>query len=166
MRVWRIFEHRAAWACQPDADPLDGSGGLFAAARWHHLGIRMVYTAASPSLAVLEMLVHLDPTLFGERTLLELEVPETSVASVSEQTLLQLLRNALADEAEEATRRYGSAWANERRSLVLEVPSLVMPIERNYLLNPLHPEMAAVGVLRRELVTLDPRLYLRRADGE
>ncbi len=115
---------------------------------------------------MLEMLVHLDPTLFGERTLLELEVPETSVASVSEQTLLQLLRNALADEAEEATRRYGSAWANERRSLVLEVPSLVMPIERNYLLNPLHPEMAAVRVLRRELVTLDPRLYLRRADGE
>jgi RES domain-containing protein len=162
VRVWRIYDHRAQWAQQVDADPLDGRGGLFAEGRWHTLGTRVIYTAASPSLAVLETLVRVDPTLFGERSLLELEVPETSVERVSEQALLQLLRNAPEDELERETQRFGTRWVKDMRSLVLEVPSMVMPLERNYLLNPLHPEMKAVKVMRRELVTLDPRLYARR----
>jgi RES domain-containing protein len=164
VRVWRIYDHRARWAQQPDADPLDGRGGLLAAARWNTIGIRIIYTAASPSLAVLETLVHLDPTLFGERTLLELEVPDASLEHVFEQALMQLLRDAPEDEPERSTQRYGSTWVQEMRSLVLEVPSLVMPIERNYLLNPLHPDMKGVKVLRRELVTLDPRLYAGRRE--
>ncbi|UCH24978.1 MAG: RES family NAD+ phosphorylase, partial [Trueperaceae bacterium] len=136
MRVWRIFDHRALWARQAGADPLDGRGGLVAAGRWNTLGTRIVYTTASPSLAVLETLVHIDPTLFGERTLIELEVPEGSVERVSEQALVQLLRNAPRDEPEQETQRYGSNWVREKRGLVLEVPSMVMPIERIYLLNP------------------------------
>ena len=162
MRVWRIYNHQAPYAQKPDFDPLSGLGGLAHAARWNKPGHPVLYTAANASLATLEMVVHVRPDLFGERTLLELELPpDTEIEKVSEQAFIQLLRNAPAGDLEAKTREYGSTWLRERRSLALEVPSFVMPIERNYLLNPLHPEFK-VEVVRRELATLDPRLYGNR----
>ena len=158
MHVWRIYNHRAPYAQKPDFDPLSGLGGLAHAARWNRSGHPILYTAANASLATLEMVVHVRPDLFGERTLLELELPTDSLEVISEQAFIQLLRNAPAGDLEAKTREFGSSWLRERRSLALEVPSFVMPIERNYLLNPLHPEFAKVEVLRRELVTLDSRL--------
>ena len=163
MRVWRIYNHQAPYAQKPDFDPLSGLGGLAHAARWNKPGHPILYAAANASLATLEMVVHVRPDLFGERTLLELELPsETELEKVSEQAFIQLLRNAPKGDLEAKTREFGSTWLRERRSLVLEVPSFVMPIERNYLLNPLHPEFAKVEVLRRELVTLPPRSYGHR----
>ncbi|CAN5844737.1 RES family NAD+ phosphorylase [soil metagenome] len=160
MRVWRIYSHLTPYARRPDFDPLSGAGGVKHAARWHHPGHKVVYTAANASLATLEIVVHVRPDLFGERRLLELEVPEDSLERVSEQAFIQLLRNAPPAEPEAATRTFGSEWLQQRRSLVLEVPSFVMPVERNYLLNPLHPRFQDVTIVRRELVTLDPRLVI------
>ena len=163
MRVWRIYNHQAPYVQKPDFDPLSGLGGLAHAARWNKPGHPIVYTAANASLATLEMVVHVRPNLFGERTLLELELPkDTKLEKVSEQAFIQLLRNAPTGDLEAKTREYGNTWLRERRSLDLEVPSFVMLVERNYLLNPLHPEFGNVKVVRRELATLDPRLYGKR----
>ena len=158
MRVWHIYNHQAAYAKKPDFNPLSGAGGLHGSARWHRAGQPVIYTAASPSLATLEIIVHTGAELFGERRLLELSLPAHSLEQVSEQAFIQLLRNAPPDDLEAQTRVYGTAWLRERRSLVLEVPSFVMPIERNYLLNPQHPAFAKVEIIREELVTLDSRL--------
>ncbi len=164
MRVWRIYNHQAPYARSRDFDPLSGAGGLIAPGRWSVRGHPVLYAASSPSLAVLETLVHVPAELFGERTLLELELPE-SLERVSEQAFIQLLRNALAEDPEAATRAFGSGWLTQGRSLALEVPSLVMPIERNYLVNPQHELMRLVAITRRELVTLDPRLTRLRLTG-
>ena len=158
MRVWRIYDHRAPYVQKPDFDPLSGAGGLSYAARWNKVGQPILYTAANPSLATLEITVHVGADLFGERTLLELSLPTGSIEIVSEQAFIQLLRNAPANDLEQETRAFGTSWLREKRSLILEVPSFVMPIERNYILNPLHPEFGKVETVRRELVTLDPRL--------
>ena len=158
MRVWRIYDHKAPYAQKPDFDPLSGAGGLSYAARWNKAGQPILYTAANPSLATLEIIVHTSAELFGERTLLELDLPADSLETVSEQAFIQLLRNAPADDLEQETRTFGTAWLREKRSLILAVPSFVMPIERNYILNPLHPEFEKVEIMRQELVTLDPRL--------
>ena len=37
------------------------------------------------------------------------------------------------------TRRYGDGWVEEGRSLALKVPSVVLPMSYNYLVNPQHP---------------------------
>lgn len=160
MRLWRLFDHQTPWAKTPDFDPLDGSGGLFAASRWNLQGTRMVYLASSPSLCVLETLAHVNPTVFGERKLLELSVPENSLEQVSEALLIQLLRDAPKDEKEQMTREYGSRWAKEGRSLLLAVPSIVVPIEKNYLLNPLHPLSKTSEILSQEIICLDRRIGL------
>jgi RES domain-containing protein len=52
MQVWRICKSIHA------DNPFSGEGGLKAAARWHHAGHRIVYTAATLSLAAWELWVH------------------------------------------------------------------------------------------------------------
>jgi RES domain-containing protein len=158
MHLWRLFDHQTPWAKAPDFDPLDGSGGLFAASRWNQQGTRMVYLASSPSLCVLETLAHVSPTEFGQRKILELDLPETSLEDVSEALFIQLLRDAPKHDPEGATRDYGTKWAKESRSLLLRVPSIVVPVEKNYLLNPLHPLSKSITVLRQEIIRLDQRL--------
>lgn len=158
MRVYRIFDHREEWVARPGANPLNGEGGLYEPGRWHHVGSRLVYASQSPSLAVLETLVWVPPHLFEERTLLELEVPDEDLEEVGYAQMFRLVHDAPDDERERLTRDHGTRWLRERRSLGLVVPSAVMPVENNVLLNPDHPKMSAVKELRRQVITLDPRL--------
>lgn len=159
-RLWRLYDHTQRWARAPDFDPLDGSGGLFATGRWNELGTRMVYAATTASLVTLEVLVHVPPALFGERTLVQIDVPDVLPEQVSVQMMLSLLRDARDPEREDGTRAYGSAWVRENRSLLLQVPSMVIPHEHNVLINPLHPDAPAVRVVSTERFRLDRRLAL------
>lgn len=164
LRLWRLYDHTAPWARSANYDPLDGSGGLYAASRWNGVGTRMVYLAGSPSLAVLETLAHVLPTEFGERKLLELEVPGDSLETVSEALFLQLLRDAPKGNLEALTQAYGSRWAREGGSLLLEVPSIVVPVEKIYLLNPQHIGAEQIRVLREEIIRLDRRIADRESE--
>lgn len=162
VRAWRIYDHNAAHARQPGVDPLDGAGGLHGHARWHHRGQPILYTASSPSLALLEVLVHIDPRRYKKQTLLQLEIDGDS-ERVPHAQLVQLLRDAPEDDPEAATRDYGTTWLAERRTLALIVPSLVMPFEDNIILDPLHPDAARTRLAARERLTLDARLLERLA---
>ena len=162
MRAWRIYPHDAPYAQAPGFDPLDGAGGRVAANRWNDPGHPVVYAASNPSLAALETLANLrHPSLFGERTLLEV-VLDDHVEAVSPEQLLRLREDAPPDDPELHTRRYGTRWLREKRSLVLTAPSFVMPYDLNVLINPLHPKAAGLEIVRQERLRLDPRLLTRR----
>jgi RES domain-containing protein len=63
-------------------------------------------------------------------------------------------------EDSSAAREYGDQWHAEGRSAVLVVPSLPgQPIERNFIINPGHPEAARIRVLPSFDVTWDGRLF-------
>lgn len=160
MQAWRIYDPNAAYARQPNFDPLDGAGGLQGYARWHHRGQPILYTASSPSLALLEVLVHIDPRRFHQQTLLQLEI-DADAERVTHAQLVQLLRDAPASDPEAGTRDYGTTWLAEKRSLALVVPSLVMPFENNIILNPQHPHAANIRIVATERITLDQRLIER-----
>ncbi len=158
MRAWRIYPHTAAYAQAPGFDPLDGAGGRVAANRWNEPGNPAVYAAVSPSLAALETLANLDVIAeFGERTLLQIELPDDYEEVSLEQTL-RLREDAPPDDPELLTRGYGTQWLQEKRSLALLVPSFVMPYEQNVIINPLHPKAKGMKLLRRERMRLDQRL--------
>ena len=55
--------------------------------------------------------------------------------------------------------RYGSAWLRRARTAVLEVPSVIVPSERNYLLNPRHPDFARLRIGRPTPFVFDPRMW-------
>ena len=170
MRAWRLFDHVAPYACTPGFDPIDGAGGLHAAGRWNDLGTPVVYTSSSASLAVLERAVHTGLADFDDQTLLELALPEdASVEEVSVERAWQLQHQALAagEDPEARSRAFGSAWLRSARTLVLRVPSVIVPFDHNLILNPLHVDMARVEIVRKERFSLDPRLlpYQRALEG-
>lgn len=116
----------------------------------------MVYAAASSSLAVLEVLVHLDlpaELLPDDLRLLTIEIPDDAAS--------RRLKPAPTDD--DACRVAGDAFLDAGDALALMVRSVVVPQEGNVLLNVRHSEMARVAVLHTEPFQLDPRLLEPRA---
>lgn len=117
----------------------------------------MVYCAATLSLAALEVLVHIDPT----------HAPASWVAipaSIPDDlTILDLNVGDLPPRwrsypAPQGIRVFGTTWLQSRKSAVLSVPSAVIPDERNYLLDPTHPDMQRIEIGATEPFAFDPRL--------
>ena len=52
-----------------------GQGAALYPGRWNTVGIKMVYTSGSPELAMLEILTKLNPSAFGVRMAVEVDVP-------------------------------------------------------------------------------------------
>lgn len=130
---------------------LDGEGARLWGGRWNSPGRSMVYAAASPSLAVLEVLVHLDlpaELLPADLTLLTIEIPDDAA--------IRRLEPSPADE--DACLAAGDEFLDAGDALALMVRSVVVPQEWNALLNVGHADMARVAVLTSEPFRFDPRL--------
>lgn len=146
MILWRISTHST----------LDGRGGLFASARWHTQGRPTVYLAESPAGALLEALVHLElspnayPAHYG---LLKAEAPDG--ISVRTLEVAGLSSNWFMDLVE--TRTIGDEWLTVRETLLLRVPSAIVPETFNVLLNPEHPDANHVRILWHEKHPWDAR---------
>jgi len=57
-----------------------------------------------------------------------------------------------------ATRTIGDTWAREKRSAILAVPSVIIPEELNYLLNPAHPDFRKIAIGKPAPFSFDLRL--------
>lgn len=155
MLVWRICARRHA------SRSFTGEGARLYGGRWNPRGTPMVYTAGTFSLAVLEMLVHLDPDTFPDHLVaVAAEVPDEFL--IEEISSTSLPRGWRRYPANEELARRGLAWIRAAKSAVLSVPSAVVPRERNYLINPRHPDFAGIRIQRPEPFYFDPRLSRRR----
>lgn len=137
--------------CKAVHSALDGEGARLWGGRWNSAGRPMVYAAASPSLAVLEVLVHLDlpaELLPDDLRLLTIEIPD----DVAMHTL------APSPTGDDDCRAAGDAFLEAVNALALMVESVIVPQERNVLLNARHADMARVKVQHSEPFRLDPRL--------
>ncbi len=151
MRVWRICR-------KPYVDTaLDGIGGMYTSGRWHSKGNPIVYTASSAALAALEVLVHVDPlTAPADLRLLAIELPDDlSIEAIEPITLPEGWHSV---PAPAALQTIGSSWLTSGRTAALNVPSAVITVERNFLLNPRHPEVQRVRILSDEAFSFDTRL--------
>jgi RES domain-containing protein len=154
VRVWRICSEPHA------SSALTGIGGLYAAGRWHHKGHPIVYTSATPSLAALEVLVHVDPALAPDNMrLLEIDVPVDIAVEVCDPE--QIVADWSVYPAPSELQEFGSQWLASLRSAVLRVPAAVMPVESNFLLNPRHAQFNSVRVIQDLPFSFDSRLLVR-----
>ncbi len=149
IRAWRIVKHEHADTA------FDGEGAATFGGRWNSIGRAAVYVASSLPLAALETLVHLP----GEALLLRFvaipaEFDDSLVTGFGGN--LPGARQGFAHPDE--TRWWGDEWLQTKAPVVLRVPSAVIESERNFVLNPEHPDYAKVVIGKPQPFWFDPRL--------
>jgi len=150
MHVWRLM--------RPDYAPgLDGIGARRVGGRWNSPGRAAVYCASSLSLAALEVFVHLPPGMRTTEKLPRLLAVKLLLPQNSDRTVVGA-KDFPADLLTVNFRAIGDAWLAAGKTLVLEVASLVVPYEQNYILNPDHPDMKDVEVIDQLPFEFDPRI--------
>ncbi len=142
MQLWRLYR-------QSHGPGLDGAGGLHTAGRWHELGTPVVYFGASPAIVVLEKLAHIDPDVLPSDLMLGCFEGELTVEELKD-------FHDLHDIAK--TQQRGEAFFRARTACVLRVPSVVLPEERNFVFNPLHPEAPNAQLTSARPFSFDDRL--------
>ena len=154
MRLFRICRKPFARA------PLDGRGGVFVSGRWHSGRRLITYASESLALASLEVLVHCDVDLLpADLVALDIFVPKS--VKLSELSLSDLPRSWRTYPAPASLQRLGNAWLDAVGSCVLRVPSAIIPSESNFLINPRHPDLKKLRVLRKFEFRFDSRLVSR-----
>ena len=153
VRCWRLVKARRA------ADAWDGEGAYRYGGRWNSRGTRVVYSSQSLSLALLEILVHLDQTRAAPKLVAFFaDIPAACIEDLSVGTQSNGLLSA--PLAVKNPRRFGDAWIEEASSLALRVPSAVIPTEQNILINPGHPDFKRIRISQPEVFRFDDRLEL------
>ena len=137
MRAWRISRERFADTA------FSGFGAREYGGRWNSPGRGVVYLSGTIALAALEMLVHAGDRaeLLQDFVFIEVEFDEGLVQVLDQEALPE---DWSAYPEPEATKRLGDRWFDDQASLLLAVPSAVIPQEMNLLLNPLHPDFGKV----------------------
>ena len=153
MRVWRICKRKYAKTA------FEGEGAFRAGGRWNSPGRAVVYTSENLSLAAMELLAHI--------LSVELVPPDlVAIAATIPQQLfdeplnVEDLPDGWNDPPGSATlRSKGDRWLADGASLALSVPSVVIPEERNILINPDHREFHQVNVGQPRPFELDSRFF-------
>lgn len=147
---WRIVKRTRA------AQAFDGEGARLWGGRWNSPGVAMVYTASSAALATLELLVHLgSPRVLPSWVLFHCRFEEKLMSTLPEADLPGAWRSYPAPADLQAR---GDRWIASASSAVLSVPSAVVPFERNYLLNPAHPDFRGITISEAISFDIDLRL--------
>ena len=151
-----------AWRITKTADirkPFSGEGSRLYGGRWNSKGIAVVYVAATRSLAILEILVHMRNTQQTAPPVPYMLFP----ASFDERLIEELPPSSLPPDWDlepptDSTKSIGDAWVSAASSPVLSVPSVIVPEERNYVLNPNHRLFGQIQLGSPVPCKFDPRL--------
>lgn len=131
MRIWRICKQKH----QDTA--FSGVGGLYAQSRWIPQGFLVVYVSESLALASLEVFVHTESDripLVAIRAFLPEDI------AIAEVNISNLPSNWQKESAYPILQNIGKQWLLAQQTPILKVPSAIVPVEFNYLLNPQHPD--------------------------
>jgi RES domain-containing protein len=108
-----------------------------AANRWNRNGQHVIYCSENISLCALELLAHTNGIKpVGKFSLMRIEIVEPVLPHVVELTNLPKNWHHLSSYA--YTQKMGSDWYDTQESLCMRVPSIIVPSERNYIINTLH----------------------------
>lgn len=134
-----------------------GEGARLAGGRWNSEGFSVVYAAGSLSLALLEIIVHLEfKEALKRYKAIPIEIPESLLQAIDP---ARLLDGWSASPPQSSTQFIGNCWVKAQASAVLKVPSAIIPNESNYLLNPGHPDFKKIEIGAPIDLPVDPRVF-------
>lgn len=144
IHLWRIATEAMAYA----ATDMTGKGAEVTGGRWNQKGTPMVYAATSLSLAALEVVVHMPRApLPLNRYIIRIAVPDEVWAARQSIDHSTAPGGWDAEPAGRTSRQFGEDWIKRSDSCLHAVPSIVVPLEQNILINPAH---AAAGSLKAD----------------
>ena len=133
LTAWRLVKEKHAGSA------FDCEGARRFGGRWNTRGSSVVYLSSSLSLAVLELFVHLTAEDARLRLLaIPVGIPED--LAMEELSMSELPEEWRSEPASDACKVLGSEWLEAGKTLLLKVPSVIVPHESNYVLNPKHPD--------------------------
>ncbi len=154
VRAWRMVKANHADTA------FSAEGAKKYGGRWNSPGNAVIYTSGSISLAMLEMLVHLQrEELLKRYVLFEVTFDDTIVMEIDRKSLPRTWRKS---PTPAAIQRIGDDWVAVGNSAVLRIPSTIVPWESNYILNPAHKDFAKISFGPKQPAGFDPRLYETR----
>jgi RES domain-containing protein len=152
--AWRIAVEAPGYA----ANDLSGAGAMRSGGRWNSPNQPMVYASSSIALAVLETLSYIGKdALPFDRFLVRIDIPDDVWDRRTAPKFLPAGWDAI--PAGLTSRRYGDKWRKSERSVLLVVPSVIIPDEQNILINPVHPEAARISATTVKRWVFDPRFF-------
>ena len=159
--LYRIVKEKRA------AQAMDGQGAKTYGGRWNHPGTSMVYTSGSLSLAAHETFVHLGyDSIHLSYVFIQIQISDTYkdpsgkkdlpfVKTIEESGLPAGWK---LEPPPNSTKKIGTDWALGKETAVLKVPSILIPGEFNYLLNPDHDLFRVIKVLPPKPFKFDERM--------
>jgi len=139
-------------------EDLSGTGARILGGRWNHPGYPVIYTSGSRSLAALEFLVHVPMALAPENlSIAEINIQKNIARESVKEGLLP--PNWRDYPAPEQLADVGTTWIKSKSALLLDIPSAVVGKEVNTLVNPLHPDIKFVKLVKIEKFSFDSRLF-------
>ncbi len=141
------------------ADYADKLSSSAIANRWNKNGQNVIYTGSSRSLSTLELIVHKGSVA----PQIEYKVMVISIAD-NDSLIKQIMISDLPEEwrkmsAYPMLQKIGSEWYESQESLILKVPSAIIPNEYNFVINTEHPDFSKnVKLIRKEKYFWDDRL--------
>ncbi len=134
---------------------LSGIGAYLNGGRWNSKGTYMIYTSQSPSLSLLEIVVHITVLPKDDYCLAKLEIPSDQILSLEANDLPMEWKNY---PAPSRLQKIGDDFIHDNIYLGLKLPSSVMKEEYNVLLNPQHIDFKNVVIVSWGKTEIDPRL--------
>jgi RES domain-containing protein len=150
MELYRIAQEKYA-------DDLSGNGARLFGGRWNSEGNYALYTSSTRALALLETLAHTPAKLLQTKVyrLVTLQVSEVLIQGLDSK---KLPAGWDAIEIRPFTQKTGDQFLLAKKNLLLAVPSVLLPEELNYVINPLHTDFKKVKIVNQRRIHFDKRV--------
>ena len=147
--AYRIGDSQGRWPV------FSSEGARRVSGRWHEVGDQVIYASERYATAMLETLVRWNGPPPGNQRFLRIEIPAGTSCETADADTIPGWQ--LPDSP--SARRFGHQWYAEGRSAILIVPSVVVRMERNVIINASHPEFPRMTPGAEAPVWWDQRLF-------
>ncbi|MDB5197591.1 MAG: hypothetical protein JWP88_1962 [Flaviaesturariibacter sp.] len=138
------------------ADHLTGEGAKLHGGRWNKIGTPCIYTSESKALSVLEYAANVRlEELPASLSLTVYELPQKGWEVVDKKDLPQNWQDS---PAPEETKSFGSELLQDKNILAIRIPSIIIPTEYNFILNPIAKTFALIKIIEIIPFALDKRI--------
>ncbi len=133
----------------------DARGSALYPGRWNTADTPVIYTGEQYSTAMLEKLVSGNGRVPPNQHFIEITVP----AGLTYEVVTKDSLSGWDTLDPSVSRTFGATWVREQRTAILIVPSYVVRIERNIIINPAHDAAKMIKFSLAEPVWWDQRLF-------